>query len=110
MGELPPRHAHSASTPLWYMDNGPDEGDTGSSPPPLRGVLSETLPSSPHPTPTTPQYMDEKMKVLMKESPWAPLTIVKGGQVREGGGRGGGIVNGGQVYVLRGKRGGSGEG
>ena len=25
--------------------------------------------------------MDEKMKVLMNASPWAPLTIVKGGQV-----------------------------
>ena len=26
------------------------------------------------------QYMDEKMKVMMKQSPWVPLTIVKGGQ------------------------------
>ena len=73
-------------------DEGPDECGTGSSSP-----SSPEPYSPPHPTPDPrPQYMDEKMKVLMKESPWAPLTIVKGGQVREGGGRGGGGEGGGR--------------
>lgn len=40
--------------------------------------ITVTDPSSPCLPPT--QYIDEKVKVMMTNSPWVPLTIVKGGQ------------------------------